>query len=153
MKQDHRNLLAFMAILVFAGSVYLLATGSPVLLLEAFGLSELPLGTLITWAGFVSLPVATILAFHQFLSQESRLSKAANSVMMVMLTLCGSWGFVGFGLAGNWAFNFSNRSDSFQGSVSAARAFWIYSVSTVAITLVTSIAILTFELFSNRRKD
>ena len=73
--------------------------------------------------------------------------------MIGMLLLCAAWGFVSYGLAGNWAFNFSNRAGSFQGSVLAGEVFWAYTISIVAMTLLASAALIALTLFSNRGGD
>ncbi len=73
--------------------------------------------------------------------------------MICVVLLCVGWGFVSYGLAGNWAFNFSNRADSFQGSVLAGEVFWAYTISIVAIPLLASAALIALTLFSSRGGD
>lgn len=70
--------------------------------------------------------------------------------MICLLMLCAAWGFVAYGLAGNWAFNFSTQTDSFQGSVVAGEIFWAYSKSIVAMTLLASAILFAFSLFLKR---
>jgi len=130
--------------------MYLLATASPWLLFESARLPGLPLGTLIAWAGIVSLPIASFLGFHRFLNRATRPARVSRSLIIFFLLLCASWGFVAYGLAGNWAFNFSNLTGSFRGSVAAGQIFWAYSKSIFAITLLASAALFALSLFTER---
>ena len=133
---------------VSASSVYLLATASPWLLAESARLPGLPFGTLVTWMGIVSLPIASFSGFRELLSRDTRVARVFRSLMICLLLLCAGWGFVSFGLAGNWAFNFSNGADSFQGSVLAGEIFWAYTVSIVAMTLLASAVMFALTMIS-----
>jgi len=145
-----RRVAVIMALGIIVCGAYLLATVSPWLLVEPAGLPGLPLGTLITWAGIVSLPMASLLGFHRFLNRDSRLAKISKSLMICLLVLSVSWGFVAYGLAGNWAFNFSNQTDAFQGSIAAGEIFWAYSKLIVAMTLLASATLFVLSLFLKR---
>ncbi len=45
------------------------------------------------------------------------------------------WGFVSYGLAGNWAFNFGIR-DTFVGSTIASVYFWYYTYTVIILPIV-----------------
>jgi hypothetical protein len=153
MKKLQKRSLMILALGIFVCSAYLLATASPLLLVESARFPGLPMGSLITWAGIASLPIALFLGFDQVLRQRSRLARVFRSVMTGLLLLSAGWGFVSYGLAGNWAFNFSNQTDSFQGSEAAGKFFWAYSISIVTMTLLVSAVLCAFVLFSNRKDD
>lgn len=70
--------------------------------------------------------------------------------MIGLLLLCAAWGFVAYGLAGNWAFNFSNQSGSFRGSVAAGEIFWAYSKSIVGLAVLAPAVLMALALFSKR---
>ncbi|MEJ2257556.1 MAG: hypothetical protein P8X98_11230 [Woeseiaceae bacterium] len=142
-----RRLAVILALGVFVCSAYLLATASAWLLVEPLRLSGLPLGTLIAWIGIVSLPMASFLGFHRFLNRETRPARISRSLMICLLLLGAAWGFVAYGLAGNWAFNFSNQTDSFRGSAAAGEIFWAYSKSIVSVTLLVSAVLFALTLF------
>ena len=150
--EPQRRIGVILALGIFICSAYLLATSSPWLLVESALLRGLPLGTLITWAGIVSLPMASFLGFHQFLNRETKPTRVCRSFMICLLLLSTVWGFVAYGLAGNWAFNFSNQTDSFRGGVVAGEIFWVYSKSIVAITVLASAVFLALTLFLKRRE-
>jgi hypothetical protein len=153
MNTPQRKFVVVLVLGIAVCSAYLLATASPWLLVEPVRSSGFPLGTLVAWAGIASLPTASLLGFHQFLSRQARLARASRTLMIVLLVLCACWGFVSYALAGNWAFNFSDQSDSFQGSVAASELFRAYSLSIVVMTLLASAAIFAMALFSNRKSD
>jgi len=146
-----RKLFVILALVVCVCCAYLLATASPWLLVEPFRSSGLPLGTLIAWAGIVSLPMASFLGFHRYLNRQIRSARVSRSLMIVLLLLCAAWGFVAYGLAGNWAFNFSNQTGTFRGSSAAGEIFWAYSKSIVAMTLLASAVIFVLTLLMRRR--
>ena len=136
-----RRIAVISALGVFACSAYLLATASPWLLVEPVRSWGLPLGTLVAWAGIVSLPLASFLGFHRLLNRKTRPARVARASMIGLLLLCAAWGFVAYGLAGNWAFNFSNQSGSFRGSVAAGEIFWAYSKSIVGLAVLAPAAL------------
>lgn len=151
MSERQRKFAVILALGVFACSAWLLATASPLLLAEPALAPGLPLGTLVAWAGIVSLPVASYLGFHRYLGRESRRSLTWRYSMLGLLLLSVAWGLVSYGLAGNWAFNFSNQSVSFRGSVAAGGVFRAYTVAVVAASLFVSIGLFIAAAVSKRR--
>ena len=144
---------ALLALGVFASSAYLLLTASPLLAREAIAVIGLPLGNLVVWAGIFALPLACYLGFYGFLFQETRTSRLLRYGVRALLALAAAWGVVCFGLAGNWAFNFDGGASGFQGSVDAAMAFWVYSVSIVLVTLLAGALLVILSLRAARVRD
>ena len=142
MSRTARRAGVAVALLIFITSVYLLVTSSPLLVLMAVEPIGLPMGNLTTWAGIVALPVASCVGFSAYLSGNTTGGRVSGIIMRTLLVLAAAWGFVSFGLAGNWMFNFSASSDSFRGSALAGEIFWIYTISIVAITLLWSMVLL-----------
>ena len=145
MSRSARRAAVVTALGVFAASVYLLVTASPVLVRMAIEPIGLPLGNLTTWAGIVALPTASWLAFSKYLAGHATANRFCRAVMLMLLVLAAAWGLVSFGLAGNWAFNFSASSESFRGSGLAGEIFRIYTVSIIAITLLWSLLLLVLS--------
>ena len=131
-----------LALLVFAASAYLLVTGSPLLVLIAIEPMGLPLGNLTTWAGIAALPAAARLGFSNYLSGDTAGARVSRIITNILLVLAMAWGGVSYGLAGNWAFNFSASSETFRGSNFAGEIFQIYTVSIIAITLLWLVVLL-----------
>ena len=148
-----RVLGALLALGVFATSAYLLLTASPLLAREAIAVIGLPLGNLVVWAGIFALPLACYLGFYGFLFQETRTSRLFRYGVKALLALSAAWGVVCFGLAGNWAYNFDGGSGGFQGSVDAAMAFWVYSVSIVGLSLLVAGLLLVFSIAAARNRN
>ena len=130
--------LEWLALAVFASSSYLLVTASPWLEMTAVNAIGLPLGNLIVWAGIVALPMASYLGFFEYIHGGARLARVFRWLMFGVLALAGAWGLAAFGLAGNWAFNFSGGPDAFRGSESAFRFFRGYTVFLVAFSEVAT---------------
>ena len=143
--------MVMLALGFLACSAWLLATGSPWLLVEMTLAPGLPLGTLVAWAGIISLPVASFLGFQGYLGRESRLSRGSRYSLLCLLLLSVAWGLVSYGLAGNWAFNFSHQSGSFRGSVAAGGVFRVYTVTVVAANLFVSAGLLIAAVVSKPR--
>jgi hypothetical protein len=142
MSRTARRVAVAVTLLVFAASVYVLVTGSPLLFLMAIEPIGLPLGNVTTWAGITALPAAGLLGFSDYLSQDTTASRVFRSIMRVLMVLASGWGLVSFGLAGNWAFNFSSSTEAFRGSALAGEFFRIYTVSIVAATLLLLLVLL-----------
>ena len=72
--------------------------------------------------------------------------------MQVVLILASVWGFVCYGLADNWSFNFGSAADGFRGSEAAGRLFWWYSVTVWALPLLVVSGAAAYRLFSRLRR-
>lgn len=107
---------------------------------------DMPAGTLIAWVGLVTLPAAALLARLQCLG------RVGNRAMQVVLILAGAWGFVCYGLADNWSFNFGSAADGFRGSEAAGRLFWWYSLTVWALPLLIAWGAGAYRLLSGVRR-
>ena len=93
--ERQRIIGVILALGVFICSAYLLATSSPWLLVESARLPGLPLGTLIAWAGIVSLPMASFLGFRRFLNRETKPAWVYRSFTICLLLLSTAWASLG----------------------------------------------------------
>ena len=114
------------AILVFILALILLFTGSTVLEYAILKDPYLPIGTLITWLGMISLPYAIYWGIKEIRQPSRKTTRLLSSVLKVILALAILWAPICYLLAGNLAFNFS-EVEAFQGGQSAMRWFWRYS--------------------------
>lgn len=122
--------------LLFLGTcLFLLVSGSPVLLRPILAGSEFPCGTLIAWVGLASLPLSMLLNIRPLREASSRIYKVYKMVLMgfTLLSLC--WGIVSYLLAGNWMFSFGD-SEKFQGSPEAFFIFILYTAILVSLSLL-----------------
>lgn len=136
-------LIPLLLIVTFAVSAALLASGSEILVKSFFDFS-VPLGTFITWAGMIAFNLLLFIVHRKIKHPVSR-TTFYWLFMKIFLLLAFVWGFVSYGLAGNWSFTFE-PSETFQGSNEAARFFWYYSyavvISPIIILLILSVHIL-----------
>lgn len=151
MNAPTRRAAVIAALGVFVASGYLLLTGSPLLLVTAIEAIGLPLGNVIAWTGMASLPLATYLGFHSCLDRDTSRHRALRIVARVLVALGAAWGFVSYGLAANWAYNFSVRAGGFRGGETAAMIFWGYSFAVVALTLLLAIVLFVLCRLSRSR--
>jgi hypothetical protein len=143
------NLRTGAALLLFAAwtlSQYVLISSSPILIRPALAAMHMPAGTLIAWGGLVALPASLLLARPRWLGSVS------SRAMLAALILAGAWGFVCYGLADNWSFNFGAQAGGFRGSVAAGRLFWWYSLGAWALPLLVAWGAATYRLFSALRR-
>lgn len=141
-----RNAAALLLFATWGLVQYVLISSSPVLTRSAFASLGMPAGTLIAWVGLVALPAAALLARLQCLG------RVGIRALLFALILAVAWGFVCFGLADNWSFNFSAAADGFRGSEAAGRLFWWYSLTAWALPLVVLWGAAAYRLFSRSRR-
>lgn len=123
---NYSNYFYFLSICVFLLATFLLVTGSPLLLLE-IGNAGFPFGTLITWLGVIALPLAIYFGSSKLQRPTGKTMRIFRLILLIMIVLACSWGFVSYFLAANWSFSFSNRATHFRGSPAAAWYFWRYA--------------------------
>lgn len=146
-----RKVLLLIALALLFLAVFMLITGSPLLLTELSEGSGFPLGTLIAWLGMIAIPLVILTGFSGLYRPKTRQQKAWRRLLLGFLLLAICWGGIGHLLAGNWAYTFSGSSPSFRGSSEAGRYFWIFSYATVALPLLFLIVFGVFQFVRRRR--
>ena len=131
--------LGFVAsLLIFLTSLFLLASGSPLLVLSLSDTMGLPLGNLTTWLGMLALVFMIWFASAGLRQPRTVSDRVYRRIWFVLLVLAVSWPFVSYALAGNWSYSFRRR-DVFQGSGEAATWFFRYSFTAVLLPLVFAV--------------
>ncbi len=136
---------------VFCLVIYLLMTGSSLL---TYPLSEslgLPLGTLITWLGFLSFPGILYFGFPALRTPRSRIHRFLRTAWWIGLALALAWPFISFYLAANWSFSF-RLQEAFRGSDRASYYFWHLCTATVVWPLLVLFALVLDHLLGGARK-
>lgn len=139
------------SLVVFCSVIFLLVTGSPLLnhpLSESLGL---PLGTLITWMGFLSFPGMLYFGFPALRTPESKAQRFLKRAWMISLVLALAWPFVSFYLAANWSFSF-RLQEAFRGSDRASYYFWYLCTATALWPLLLLSALILDHLLGGARK-
>ncbi len=118
-----RNIYFFSALIVTITSIALLVTGSSVLTISLNRDGTIPLGTFITWAGMIALPLAIYWGIEELRRPSNRVDLILSRLLMVIIILGILWVPISYLLAGNISFSFSEK-ESFQGGQDAMRWFW-----------------------------
>jgi hypothetical protein len=123
------NRLKFiLANLSWVVALSLLISGSDLLNLDLFlGLvssGTLPLGTLITWMGFVGLAYVLTMSLEIMRSPKTLWEKVVSFFGKVGYYAAWLWPVLGWILAGNLSFEFTSAAQGFRGSPAASVWFW-----------------------------
>ena len=104
-------------------TIVLLVTGSSVLLFALDDENSIPLGTFITWAGMIALPLTIYWGSKDFREPQTSWTRFLAGALKFILLLAVLWVPISYGLAGNLSFTFTERV-TFQGGQLAMRWFW-----------------------------
>ena len=120
---------------LFMITIFLLVTGSPLLMVAVWDSPYLPLGNLITWAGLISFPLSIFYGTPSLRKPSGNIVKWLSAWLKAMIILSLLWFPLSALLAGNLSNSFG-QSSSFQGGQTAMRLFWIYSFGVPISTLI-----------------
>lgn len=148
---NRRKFFFFTALIIAITSLLLLATGSPLLIYGLDNNNTFPLGTLITWAGMASLPLAVYWSNQNLRKPESLYYKVLAAALKFIIIPGILWMSICFLLAGNFSFSFSEKP-SFQRWQTAMKLFWVLSFSIPVASLVILIANWVGSFFSKAAK-
>lgn len=137
MKKNH--ILFPFSLLLFLVAAILLGTGSDLLGKVLWEKPLIPLGTLVTWLGFVGLSSGIFWGIGFLHSPGTRIDGLFSFSFKVLIMLAILWPILGYILAGNWGMNFSNQT-GFRGTYQASRIFWgmSYSLGILPVVLLVS---------------
>ena len=131
-----RKTLLIVSLIILVVTIILLITGSPILTAPISAAPPLPAGTLITWAGMISLPLSIYLGFHPFRAGERFLAIA----LKLFIILAVLWAPLSYLLAGNLSFSFTEKA-GFRGGQTAMSLFWYFNYA------LTAVPVLLFLLY------
>lgn len=151
----NRKILFLAAILTALMVIFLLLTGSSLLVLALDKEKTIPLGTFITWAGMISLPLAIIAGIKEMRKPTRTFNSVLSVGIKLTLLLAILWVPIAYLLAGNISFSFTERA-SFQGGQQAMKLFWYLSygigIASISIVLLYWISLLFSKLVSRNKK-
>lgn len=150
-KLNRRKTYFFVCLLVSIGTIFLLVTGSSLLTLSLNSKKTIPFGTLITWAGMVSLPLTIYYGMKEFRKPTTNFNKILAGFLKVIITLGILWVPISFLLAGNLSFSFSEK-ETFQGGQTAMKWFWSLSYAIVIGTILNIVIYWISLLFKGNKK-
>jgi hypothetical protein len=135
---NRRKAYFYTALGVSVAVMALLITGSFVLTIPLDQEGRVPLGTFITWAGMISLPLSVYWGVKDVRRPSTKLQVILSITLKIIIILGLCWVPISYFLAGNLSFTFSEKA-TFQGGQSAMRWFWILSYGIGAGTLLVLI--------------
>lgn len=137
---NRRKIYFFSALILVFVSISLLISGSSLLTLALDSDDTIPLGTFIIWIGMISLPLSIYFGLKEWSNPKKKLNRILSGFLKVFIVLGILWVLISYLLAGNIAFNFSNKA-TFQGGQDARR--WFQSLS-YGIGIGSLVILLTY---------
>ncbi len=147
-----RKIFLAISIIIFLGSLLIIITGSWLLTHPVFFYKEMPLGTLSTWAGFISIPCMLYYGIRAFHPPRSEFMKVFRLLNIFIILAAISWGVVSYYLADNWSFSFGNHIEDFRGSVAAYDVFVLFTFTIVALPIVFLVVFLLGRMINKWMK-
>ena len=144
-----RSLGLLVSLIIFGLSLYLLVTGSSVLLISLSNSSNIPLGTFITGLGMIALPFVFFFSIKGFRKPQSKTEKVFALLLKILIALAVLWIPISYLLAGNISNTFTEKTE-FQGGQLAMKIFWFNSYFTAAAPLVLGIVYGLYSLFRKK---
>lgn len=149
-----RKTIFAISMLLFVVTATLLLSNAALLYKPLLREPYFPAGTLVAWAGIISLPTSIYFGLKRIWRPGSRISRAFSSLLKSIIALCWLWGPTGYLLGGSFSFVFEDE-DRFPGGVLAAEVFWIFTFLVVLLPLVFLLTYLLYRLlvriFRNRQ--
>ena len=137
-----RKIVFIGSLIVFFIAFFLVFTGSNLLTKPFIKAIEMPFGTIITWLGLIAFSSTIYFGVKKIYYPKTKVSLVFKKIEVFLIVLSCLWGIIGYYLAGNWAYNFTNKS-VFSGSEQAAAIFWNFSyilfISPLLVVLIFKI--------------
>ena len=120
---NKRRLFFYTALILTLIVIILLVIGSSLLSLALDRDESIPFGTLITWTGMISLPLAIYWGIKELRQPSRELNRILSRFIKIIIIFGILWVPISYLLAGNLSFSFSEK-ETFQGGQDAMKWFW-----------------------------
>ena len=136
---NKRKIYFYSALILTIGVIILLVIGSSLLTITIDSNGSIPLGTILTWAGMISLPSTIYWGVKEMRKPSSKLNRILSGFLKIIVVLGILWVPISYLLAGNLSFSFSEK-ETFQGGQNAMRWFWrlSYGIGIGAILIIST---------------
>lgn len=141
---DKRRIWLLGSLLICIAAIILLVTGSSLLTTPLDKNNTIPLGTFITWAGLISLPLSIYWGIKKLRKPESRLYSYLSLILKATGILAVLWVPNCYLLAGNISYTFAEK-EIFQGGQLAMKWFWGFTYSIVIVPILILIIHLVYS--------
>jgi hypothetical protein len=149
MKMNRRKIWFLSSLIVTFFTITLLVTGSSLLMIALDDDNSIPLGTFITWAGMIALPLSIYWGIKELRKPSSKLNRFLSGLLKIIIILGILWVPVSYLLAGNLSFSFSEKV-TFQGGQEAMRWFWRLSYG-IGIGSILTIIVYWISLIFRKK--
>lgn len=136
MKMNKRQIWLFSSLIVTFSTIILLVTGSSLLTIALDDANSVPLGTFITWAGMIALPLSIYWGIKELRKPSKKLNRILSGFLKIIITVGILWVPISYLLAGNLSFTFSEKV-TFQGGQIAMKWFWRLCYGIVIGSIIT----------------
>ena len=135
---NKRKVYFYSALILTLSVIILLVTGSSLLTIALDRDESIPVGTLMTWTGMISLPLTIYWGIKELRKPSSKLNRFLSGLLKIIIVLGILWVPLSYLLAGNLSFSFSEK-ETFQGGQDAMKWFWrlSYGIGIGAILTIT----------------
>jgi hypothetical protein len=147
---NKRKIYFYSALILTLSVIILLVTGSSLLTIPLDKDESIPLGTLITWTGMISLPLTIYWGIKELRKPSGKLNRILSGFLKIIIVLGILWVPISYLLAGNLSFSFSEK-ETFQGGQDAMRWFWRLSYG-IGIGAILTIATYWISLLFKKDK-
>ena len=145
-----RKIYFLAALAVTSGILSLLISGSSLLTIALDNEGTIPLGTFITWAGMISLPLTIYWGIKEMRTPTKKTNVVLAGFLTILIALGILWVPIAYLLAGNISFTFSEK-ETFQGGQAAMRWFWRLTYG-IGIGAILTIVIYWISLLIKKDK-
>ncbi|MBO3118102.1 hypothetical protein J4050_15220, partial [Winogradskyella sp. DF17] len=112
--------------------------------------NSIPLGTFITWAGMIALPLSVYWGIKELRKPSEKLNRILSGFIKIIIILGILWVPISYLLAGNLSFSFSEK-ETFQGGQDAMKWFWRLSYG-IGIGSILTIIVYWISLIFKKNK-
>ncbi|WP_157243295.1 hypothetical protein [Olleya marilimosa] len=146
---NRRKIWFFSSLIVTFSAIIFLVTGSSLLMIALDDANSIPLGTFITWAGMIALPLSGYWGIKELRKPSEKLNRILSGFIKIIIILGILWVPVSYLLAGNLSFSFSEK-ETFQGGQDAMKWFWRLSYG-IGIGSILTIIIYWVSLILKKK--
>lgn len=139
-----RRLIFISSLIIFLSSFSLIFLGSKLLTKPFIETIEMPFGTIITWLGLIAFPTILYSGFKNIYNAKTKVLRFFKKIIFFLILSGCFWGVIGYFLADNWAYNFSNKN-VFRGGERAATIFWNFSYILLVLSVLVFIIYLLYS--------
>ena len=149
-KMNNSLIWFFILLSVVIFTIYLLVSGSELMTVALDNSDTIPLGSFITWAGIIAMPLMIYCGVKELRQPNNELNKTLSKLLKLIIIISILWLPISYLLAGNIAFNFSTIH-SFQGGPIAMKLFWIFSYGLTISSITILVLYWMARLFCSKK--